>query len=195
MELVFRKIKESDLKTLMTWRTNPEVSKYMYTDFEPSMERQREWFKGISGDPTRKDWIIQADGEDVGLLGLSRIDPVNRRCDWAYYLGSPNVRGKGIGKSVELNVHEYVFETLGLNKLCCEVFVSNKLVINIHEKYGSVVEGRRVGHIYKGGEFHDIVEMSLLRDNWEKDVKGKFEFVKGRFEEVPKGGTGGESDV
>ena len=118
MKLVFRRIKDGDLEMILNWRTMPEVSAYMYTDFEPSMPEQKKWYDQINSDSTRMDWIINADDEDVGLVSLTSINRTNRRCDWAYYLGSPNVRGKGIGKSVELNVLAFVFETLALNKLC-----------------------------------------------------------------------------
>ena len=182
MELIFRKIREDDLDQILNWRTKPEVSSYMYTDIEPSMENQNIWFDNISRDSNRLDWIINFDGEDVGLLSLVKIDQLNRRCEWAYYLGSPNVRGKGIGKNVELNVLNYVFNTLNLNKLCCEVFVSNDFVIKIHEKYGSKIEGTRREQIYKNGEFHDIVEMSILKSDWIENIKDKLDYLPGKFE-------------
>ncbi|MEW5994994.1 MAG: GNAT family N-acetyltransferase, partial [Candidatus Zixiibacteriota bacterium] len=70
MKLVFRKIKEEDLEMILKWRTMPEVSTYMYTDFEPDMEKQRQWFKRINNDPARMDWIITVDDEDVGEVSL-----------------------------------------------------------------------------------------------------------------------------
>ena len=115
----------------------------MYTDFEPSMEQQKKWYRQISEDASRKDWVINVDDEDVGLLSIVKIDRTNRRCEWAYYLGSPNVRGKGIGKNVEMNVLEYVL---------------------------------------KNGEYLDIVEMGILREDWEKNVRNKHEFFKAVFE-------------
>lgn len=182
MELKFRKITEDDLEMIMNWRTKPEVSSYMYTDFEPSMDRQREWFETINRESSRRDWIIHVDGEDVGLVSLVDINEVNKRCVWAYYLGSPNVRGKGVGRNVELNILDHVFDTLKLNKLCCEVYVSNEKVIAIHEKYGSRIEGTRRQHIYKNGEFQDIVEMGVLKGDWEREIKGQLEFVRAQFE-------------
>jgi len=186
MELHFRKITEDDLEMIMTWRTLPEVTVYMYTDFEPDIDKQRAWFRKISVDPARIDWIINVDGEDVGLVSIMEINSVHRRCVWGYYLASPSVRGKGIARSVELNILTYVFETLNLHKFCCEVFVSNEMVIMIHQKYGSKVEGTRPEHIYKNGQFHDIVEMGLLRSDWEKNVKGKIDYVVAKIDPVGK---------
>lgn len=183
MKLKFRSMMREDQETIMNWRTDPEVSKYMYTDFVPSIETQYRWFESVRNDPTRRDWVINVDDEDVGLLSIVKIDQKNKRCEWAYYLASPSIRGKGVGKNVELNVHFYVFETLGLNKLSCEVFTFNDLVIKIHEKYGSKIEGTRRQHVEKNGNYHDIVEMAILKDDWENKICDKFSIVRANFEE------------
>lgn len=182
MELKFRQIREADLEMILNWRTMPEVTAYMYTDLTPDMDKQRAWFKQIQQDKSRYDWIITVDGEDVGLVSVVRIDRVNKRCEWAYYLASPSVRGKGIGRSVEMNMLDFVFDKLKLHKLCCEVYVSNEVVIKIHEKYGSKVEGTRREHIFKNNEYHDIVEMGILKEEYEQKVKGKFEYVTAEFD-------------
>lgn len=182
MKLLIRRISEADLPLIMEWRTSPNVSKYMYTDFSPDIEKQRRWFETISTDSTQKYWIINVDNEDVGLVYITSIDLINKRCVWAYYLGSPSVRGKGIGKNIELNILDYVFDTLKLNKLCCEVYVANEIVIKIHEKYGSLVEGTRRQHVFKNDQFHDIVEMAILREDWDKNIRDKFEYSVAVFE-------------
>lgn len=182
MRLKLRKIRKSDMEQLMYWRMLPDVTRYMYTDPKITIEGQKKWYESISADSTKKYWIINVDEDDVGLLGFYNIDTVNHRCEWAYYLASPSVRGKGIGKSVELNAQQYVFEILNLNKLCCEVFTWNDIVINIHKKYGSVIEGTRKNHIYKNGEVHDILEMAILKGDWEEKIKGKFDFQKAEID-------------
>ncbi len=183
MQLRFRRITDEDLEMIMNWRTLPDITKYLYTDFEPSMESQNKWFGEINNNPYRQDWIINVDGDDVGIVQILRIDRANSRCEWAYYLGADNVRGKGIGKNVELNVLAYVFNALKLNKLCCEVFLFNDLVIKIHEKYGSKVEGTRREHIFKNGDYYDIVEMGILKSEWENEVKNKHDYSIAEFEQ------------
>ena len=49
----------------MHWRTKPEVSAYMYTDFEPDLQRQIEWVQSIQKNDSRLDWIIVVDDEEV----------------------------------------------------------------------------------------------------------------------------------
>ncbi len=186
MKLHFRNIKEDDLEMILAWRTNPEVTRYMFTDPDLSLENQRRWFERIAADQSRLDWIINADGEDVGLVSLVHIDTVNRRCDVGHYLGAPNARGKGIGKAVELNILAYVFETLKLNKFCAEVLAFNEKAIRLHQKCGSKIEGRRRRHIFKNNDYHDVVEVGILRQEWEREVKDRIEFTRATFEPQEK---------
>jgi UDP-4-amino-4,6-dideoxy-N-acetyl-beta-L-altrosamine N-acetyltransferase len=186
MQLCLRAVRAEDLEKIMLWRTAPQVADFMYTDFEPDIEQQKRWYAAICRDRTRLDWVVQVDGVDVGLLSIVKLDAVSRRAEWAYYLGSSELRGKGVGRALELNVLRYVFEELALNKLCCEVLASNVKVVQLHEKYGSTIEGRRRAHVWKRGAFHDIVEMGILREDWERDVRDAHSCERARFEPPTK---------
>lgn len=182
MNIVFRKINECDLETIRKWRMLPEVTKYMYTDPKLTQKSQERWYRKISADPTCAYWIIQVDGIDIGLIYLTNIDKTNRRANWAYYIAESSLKGRGLGTQLELNILYYVFDVLNLNKLCCEVFTWNERVISIHEHFGSKIEGRRRSHIYKDGQFHNIVEMGILKDEWEQ-IKRDTERIPAVFEE------------
>ena len=117
------------------------------------------------------------DGKYVGVGNLYNIDIKNRRCYWAYYLADSSVRGKGLGRLIELNVLDYVFENLEFNKLCCEVLSFNDIVVKIHQKYGSKIEADFRQHIYKEGKFHDMVYMGILKEEW-TELKKQFDYQK-----------------
>lgn len=170
--LKLRKIREDDLAMVMNWRMDPDVTKYMYTDPKLDMEKQRMWFKAISVDETSKYWIINYDDIDVGLISITGFDSQNKRCSWAYYVADKNMRGKGIGVAVECNVYDYVFNRLGLEKLCCEVFSFNDKVVQLHEKFGSRREGYLRNHIIKDGKSYDVVSLAILKAEWTGIRKG-----------------------
>jgi UDP-4-amino-4,6-dideoxy-N-acetyl-beta-L-altrosamine N-acetyltransferase len=166
-----RLLREDDLPTVMRWRMSPEITRHMYTDPQLTLEGQRAWFARIRASAQDRVWIIEslpegAAPQPVGLLSLSEIDHHHGRCSWAYYLGEESARGMGLAKALELSLCEYVFETLGLNKLCCEVLASNDRVVALHEKFGSRREGLLREHIFKHGAWHDVVRMGLLRSEW-----------------------------
>ncbi|RKX41786.1 MAG: UDP-4-amino-4,6-dideoxy-N-acetyl-beta-L-altrosamine N-acetyltransferase, partial [Thermotogae bacterium] len=58
MKLSLKRITENDLELIMNWRMLPEVTKYMYTDPNLTMEDQIKWFKKISSDSTTSYWLI-----------------------------------------------------------------------------------------------------------------------------------------
>lgn len=171
------KLNENHMDKVRNWRNSPEVSRYMYTDQYISEEEHVNWYIRIKDDPTKKYWIVEVDDVYVGVVNLYDINIQNKRCYWAYYLTDSSVRGKGIGKAIELNVLNYAFEVLNLNKLCCEVFSFNDVVVKIHQKYGSKIEGIFKKHVYKNGQFLDIVCMGILKEEW-IELKKQLEFQK-----------------
>jgi UDP-4-amino-4,6-dideoxy-N-acetyl-beta-L-altrosamine N-acetyltransferase len=138
----------------------------MYSDHAISEEEHRTWFERVRHDPACHYQIIELDGEGVGVVYLTDIDPKNRRCFWGFYLASPAVRGRGVGSFVEYSVLRYVFDEVQLNKLCCEVFASNEGVIRMHESFGFHREGFYRQHVYKNNVFHDVVALAMLTDEW-----------------------------
>jgi UDP-4-amino-4,6-dideoxy-N-acetyl-beta-L-altrosamine N-acetyltransferase len=167
MPIKLRKINEEDLEKIMNWRMLPDVTKYMYTDPDLTLADQLRWYKKAVDSSNEKYWIIQLeDGTDVGLLSLNHIDTKNSQCSWAYYIADSAARGKGLGRILECNIYDYVFDQLNLNKLWCEVFEFNENVIRIHEKFGSKIEGAFKDHICKNGHFYNVVRMAILNSEW-----------------------------
>ncbi len=155
-----------DRDRLLDWRNQPDVARWMYTDHTIGPEEHARWYAAALADPARKYWIIELDGEPVGLANLYDISPVNRKASWAYYLASPSVRGKGVGAFVEFWVIEHVFGEMDLAKLCCEVLVENEAVWKIHESFGFQREALYRQHVWKAGQPLDVVGLGLLAQDW-----------------------------
>lgn len=167
MRIQLRPIRPEDTAQLLAWRNAPHVAAYMYSDHAISQAEHDAWFALALSAPDRRYWIIERDGEGVGLANLTRIDAVNRKCDWAYYLGEPSTRGQGIGACVEYIVLQQVFGPLGLNKLCCEVFADNEAVWKLHESFGFTREAYFRDHVLKVGAFRDVIGLAILARDWE----------------------------
>ncbi|MDO9471965.1 MAG: UDP-4-amino-4,6-dideoxy-N-acetyl-beta-L-altrosamine N-acetyltransferase [Caulobacter sp.] len=164
--ILLRDVAEPDRQRLLTWRNSPEVAAYMYSDHAISPAEHDRWFNGLAGDDRRRYWIIEVNGEPVGLANLADIDPTHRRCAWAYYLASPSVRGLGVGSFVEFQVIEHVFGALELDKLWCEVLASNEAVWKLHMLHGFEREALFRRHVIKNGERVDVIGLGLLAEDW-----------------------------
>jgi UDP-4-amino-4,6-dideoxy-N-acetyl-beta-L-altrosamine N-acetyltransferase len=165
---------------ILTWRNLPEIRRWMYTDHVISPEEHARWFEGALTDSTRKYWIVEVEGEPVGLANLADIAPAYRRATWAYYLAEGSVRGKGIGAFVEFKVIEHVFGEMGLNKLWCEVLVENEAVWKMHEAFGFRREALFRQHAWKDGAPTDVVGLGLLAAEWAEIRETSRERLRGR---------------
>ena len=161
-----RPVAAEDSERLLRWRNAPDVAAYMYTDHAIGEAEHARWFAGIAGDERRAYWIIEVDGEPVGLANLYDIDRRNGRCAWAYYLAEPSTRGKGVGAYVEYLVIERVFGDFKLGKLWCEVLASNRAVLRMHQKFGFQEEARLRRHVLKNGQMEDVFGLGLLPEDW-----------------------------
>jgi UDP-4-amino-4,6-dideoxy-N-acetyl-beta-L-altrosamine N-acetyltransferase len=166
MSVSLREVGPEDGQRLLDWRNRPEVSAYMYTDHLISPDEHARWFAGALAAADRRYWIIELDGEPVGLANLAGIDAARRRCEWAYYLAEPKTRGRGVGAVVEFMVIDHVFRDLGLNKLWCEVLIDNEAVWKLHESFGFTREALYRDHVWKAGRFQDVVGLGLLETDW-----------------------------
>ena len=166
VDIKMRGIEAEDGVRLLTWRNLPEVAQWMYSDHAIVPAEHEAWLARIQSDPSCIYWIIEREGEPVGLANLVDISRANRKASWAYYLASSSVRGQGIGAWVEVFVIDHAFQTLGLNKLCCEVLIENEAVWRMHESFGFQREALYRAHVWKAGQPRDVVGLGLLAEDW-----------------------------
>lgn len=144
---------------------------YFYNDVLITPEIHLRFINSIPNDYL---WVIERDGQLCGMVSVYHIDDKNKKCEWGRFVVQSSV--KGVGSAVEFMVLDFVFNVLGMNKLYCEVFEDNAHVVQMHEKFGFMVEGRLRNHILKGGRFHDVVSLSMLKSEWEQ-VRPRFDKI------------------
>jgi UDP-4-amino-4,6-dideoxy-N-acetyl-beta-L-altrosamine N-acetyltransferase len=167
MDIELKKVELDDIELIRMWRNSKDVSQYMYSENMISSDQQLQWFNKIKTDNTSEYWIIMFDQKKIGLASITGINSILQSCYWAFYLGDLSIRGAGIGGKVEYKILEHVFESLKLNKLRCEVLVSNENVIKMHEKYGFRREAFYREHVIKNGVKIDVVGLAILKSEWD----------------------------
>lgn len=175
--IVLRKILLEDAEKTMSWRISSDVTKYMYTDPELTLNEQENWIEQINNDSRCRYWIIENGGVDIGVLGLTDIDYKNKRSNWIWYIGEMEYRGTGIAQQIQYNIYDYAFYHLGLNRLYSEVFATNIRNLKAYEKSGYYIEGILKEHVYKNGKFHDVAICGITRGQWEK-MKSEVDYNK-----------------
>lgn len=166
VDIKLKRLTLSDIEQVRTWRNSPEVASYMYDESYITEDQQIKWFEKINNLESCIFWIIEYNGKKLGLACVTGIDRILSSCYWAFYLGDSSVRGQGIGAKIEYNLLQYVFNEIKINKLRCEVLVTNDKVIKMHEKFGFRREAYYREHCIKKNKKLDVVGLALLSSEW-----------------------------
>ncbi|WP_163537021.1 UDP-4-amino-4,6-dideoxy-N-acetyl-beta-L-altrosamine N-acetyltransferase [Gracilibacillus sp. YIM 98692] len=154
-----------DLKKVLKWRNSNRIKSSMYTDHHITWEEHYQWFKNVSKDSRRIVWLLYHQNQPLGLVNFSDIDKGNSRCYWGFYIGEETAP-KGSGTIMAILALNKIFNEVGLHKVCSEVIHTNSGSIHYHKKLGFEPEGKFVDHVWKDGQFLDVIPMALFKEKW-----------------------------
>ena len=166
MIVALERIVRADRASLRTWRNDPAVSKWMYTNHELSEAEHNSWFGNMITDDSKVYWKIVADDVAVGAVFLTGIAPDADACDWGMYLADVDVRGKGVAQAACALSFHYAFIELGVSAVRCEAVAHNETAIGLYESVGYVRTGLKEGAVVRGNEMLSVVTLELARDAW-----------------------------
>ena len=166
MRFTLRSVREDDLSDIITWRTDPDITRYMNTDPVLTLEVQKQWLKSFDNDPSKRQWMIEVDGERCGLIYLLNTDWKNKTTSWGYYIGVRRLRSMQLALALEMSLYDYVFDALGFQEIRNETFSLNESVIKLHRLCGCEIQNEAKGEVEKGGVKYDVTHMTLSRDTW-----------------------------
>jgi len=163
----FRRPTLDDAGMLLRWRTDPFITRFMFTDLDdPNVERQRDWLRAMEARADFRHFVIEHDARPVGYLSYSDIDWTHRWCSSGSYMAEPEDRRRLAG-FLHAFIMDYCFHAMGMNKIVNYFMEGNDTVIRIQR----VLKTREVGllkeHVWKNGRFHDVYVFETLRSEWE----------------------------
>lgn len=169
--LQLREITMADAPDLMQVYGNAEVMRWFGTDPVTELAQVEAMIARWAGlrqqaDPATR-WGIQRQGDStlVGTCGLFAVNRAWRKCTLGYDLALP-AQGQGYMQEALHAALDWGFTTLELNRIEAQIHPDNLASINLVLKLGFHREGvlRQVG--FWGGSFHDLIQFSLLRNEW-----------------------------
>lgn len=115
-----------------------------------------------------QNYAIVERGSDelLGNCGLMDLSSVHRSAEVGVFLGEEAKRGRGYGSEALRLLSDYAFNVLNLESLSLKVYDFNERAQASYRKAGFREAGRlRKAHFY-GGEYHDILIMDLLAEEF-----------------------------
>jgi len=162
--ITFREVDISDAEKILKWRTSPEVSEFMSSEFSGDLKTQENWITSTFLNRDYYHWIIVIDNEDAGLLSISKIDLQERTLSWGYYVGES--RYLGLGAMVPPFLYNYLIGHWRVEKIIVEVLENNLKVISMHLFHGYVPAPEYDRIIEKDGIDTKLLSYSLSSGHW-----------------------------
>ena len=169
-----RGAERKDLPIFVEWVNDPEVIAGLTIYLPMAMWEEEEWFAALSKRPVAERPLVveipDGDGwRSIGNSGFHQIDTVAHSAEVGIMLGNKSIWNQGYGTKVMRLLLKHGFETLNLNRIQLHVYEANRWAIRTYEKIGFIHEGRKRQALYKNGKYQDILIMSVLRSEWNKE--------------------------
>lgn len=167
--VVLRPTERADLQQL--WALLEDLDVVVRADSGPPLPKslaayEEQFDRGVKDPSKDQIWLtIEVDGQLVGYGGLLDIDYFDQRCELGIALGRDHW-GRGFGQEAVGLLVGYAFAYLKMNRVGLKVLADDPRAVGAYRKAGFIEEGRLREHHWVGGEFHDLLVMSIMRAEW-----------------------------
>ena len=168
-----RAIEREDTPRFVEWLNDLEVTAGLLIHLPLASWDETRWFENLANQPTEQRPLAvearQPGGPwvHIGNTGLHNINWTARSAEFGIFIGDKTFWNDGYGTEATRLMLKHGFETLNLNRIGLDVFETNLRAVHVYEKVGFVHEGRRRQANYRDGHYSDILQMSILRPEWD----------------------------
>ncbi|MBS4537037.1 GNAT family N-acetyltransferase [Clostridium sp. D2Q-11] len=169
-KIKLREYTKDDVKKAQRYMNDPEVRglltpgiPYLYT-----LEDEEKWYASQSATNDTYSFAIETleEGKYIGGCGINKVDWKNSTVTIGIFIGDKDYWGKGYGTDAMEVLIKFIFKEMNINKIKLNVFSFNERAQKSYEKCGFKVEGILRQEIFRDGEYHDDIIMSLLREEF-----------------------------
>ncbi len=167
-----RGVEREDVPRFVEWLNDPEVIQGLLIIAPLSNAQEQNWFDGLRNRPvdeqplgievsTPQGWKL------IGNISLMQLDWRSRQAEVGIFIGDKTCWNQGYGRDAMVLMIRHAFYNLGLNRVYLRVHETNPRAAHSYRKAGFVQEGvLRQAH-FQNGKFIDVLQMSVLRSEWQ----------------------------
>ncbi len=165
-----RALEKTDIDRCHEWHNDKNTYNTLVGTFNfVSKAAEENWLNSktsFSPDMMNLAICLKSTDQHIGNIYLSNIDWISRNANIAIFIGEEKERSKGYGKSAIIQLLDYAFNDLNLIKVYLKALEDNNRAIHTYERCGFIIEGRLKNHIFKNGEFKDLIIMGIFSNNF-----------------------------
>ena len=169
-QVYLRPAEREDIDRFVRWFADAETTRYlaMRAPFSKAMEEK--WFESMLEQQGKRSYhfviCLLADDRPIGTAGFHHVNQEDGHASFGISIGEKAEWSKGYGTDALRAICDFGFGQLRLERIELDVYDKNLRAVRSYEKAGFVTEGTLRHALFSDGAFHDVVRMSLLREEW-----------------------------
>lgn len=156
-------LQRDDLEFAQEAINHPDVRRDLMAHGPKTMADEEEWYENTT--PEEPTFILRADGERVGTIGMEHLNPIWGSVEIGYWI-HPDHWGNGYCTDGVREVVRYAFEERRLNKVTARTYETNSGSNRVLQKVGFEREGAFRKEAFVEGEHVDVHRYGLLAEEW-----------------------------
>lgn len=157
-----------DAETYARWLNDMEVAHYLtLATGVINIENERKLVAELS-DNHNYGIVNKETDELIGTCGFIHVDDVNQSSEIGIFIGNKDYWHKGFGFEAMALLIDYGFNYLNFHNIFLQVYSFNEKAINCYRKLGFKDVGRRREAIRRNRNYHDILFMDILPEDFYK---------------------------
>ena len=159
-----RPITDEDTDLIINWRNSDAVRPYFIYQKPFTRQGHEKWMETMIRSGLGYQFIVCRieDDEPVGCAYLRDYDRENNKIEYGVFLGSEDVKGKGIGTEILGLTLEFAFDELKVHKVFARAFADNVASVGSFLKGGFEKEAYLKDEVCVNGEYRDIVLLGKI---------------------------------
>ena len=175
-EVYLRALEIDDYKTTIKWRKDDEIWKSVTgPKYFVSSEYEKNWVIKAINNPNevRVGICLKENDLLIGLASMIYIDMVNRSGAFSVMIGNKKYWSGGFATEAIKLLLAYCFNERGMERIWGPILESNIASQKVAFKCGFKKEGVLRNSVFKNGEYHNQIMVSILREEYLNLTKNK----------------------
>lgn len=163
--IILRAVERKDLPRYVQWLHDPAMREHFGCVAPLSLAQAEARYEKMLEDPTVRAFAIEFEGQHVGGAVFKNLDSRNASAEVGLFIGPPELWDRGLEQDVLHTLVRFGFEQMNLHRIYLRALADDERAIHLYEQAGFRHEGRwRQAELCRG-RHHDLLWMSILRDD------------------------------